>query len=96
MAEDVQFENRMSDSDALMWHIERDPQLRSTITVLWYLVRLPAETRLMEKIDRASRIVPRLRERVASSPFSLAPPRWEVSRSSRWMGEGPKRKDSFG
>lgn len=100
MADDVQFENRMSDSDALMWHIERDPQLRSTITVLWYLDRLPDERRLMEKIDRASRIVPRLRERVASSPFSLAPPRWEVDpdfdldfhvRRTRLAGEGSNR-----
>ena len=28
----VAFEDRMSDSDALMWSIEKDPMLRSTIT----------------------------------------------------------------
>jgi len=30
----IRFEHRMSDSDALMWNIERDPVLRSTITGL--------------------------------------------------------------
>ena len=78
MSEEVQFEHRMSDADALMWHIERDPQLRSTITTVWILDQMPDEPRLMSKIDRASRIVPRLRERVSSSAFSMAPPRWEV------------------
>ena len=34
---DVEFEPRMSDADALMWSIEKDPLLRSTITT-----RLPA------------------------------------------------------
>ena len=28
--------------------------------------------------DRASRVVPRLRQRVSSSPLSVAPPRWEI------------------
>ena len=101
MADEVQFENRMSDADALMWHIERDPQLRSTITTLWVLDRMPDEARLHEKIERASRIVPRLRERVASSQFSMAPPRWEVDpdfeldyhiRRTRLAGEGSMRE----
>ncbi|MDG2307903.1 MAG: wax ester/triacylglycerol synthase family O-acyltransferase [Candidatus Binatia bacterium] len=91
----------MSDADALMWHIERDPQLRSTITTLWVLDRMPDEARLHEKIERASRIVPRLRERVASSQFSMAPPRWEVDpdfeldyhiRRTRLAGEGSMRE----
>jgi hypothetical protein len=29
---EVRFEHRMSDADALMWAIEKDPMLRSTIT----------------------------------------------------------------
>lgn len=102
MAEDeeVQFEHRMSDADALMWHIERDPQLRSTITSLWVLDRMPDERRLIEKIERASRLVPRLRERVSSSQFSMSPPRWEVDpdfdldfhfRRTRLAGQGSMR-----
>ena len=37
----MQFETRMSDSDALMWHIEKDPILRSTITAVAFLDRRP-------------------------------------------------------
>ena len=78
MAEPMQFEHRMSDADALMWHIEQDPLLRSTITVIWRLDRPPDRARLDDRVERATRLLPRLRQRVASSPFSIAPPRWEV------------------
>jgi hypothetical protein len=30
----LRFERRMSDSEALMWTIEKDPMLRSTITAI--------------------------------------------------------------
>lgn len=101
MSEEVQFDHRMSDADALMWHIERDPQLRSTITTVWILDQMPDESRLVEKIERASRLVPRLRERVSSSQLSLAPPRWEVDpdfeldfhvRRTRIPGKGTMRE----
>ena len=41
MSGGVRFEHRMSDSDALMWHIEKDPLLRSTITIVWWLDARP-------------------------------------------------------
>ena len=100
MSEETQFENRMGDADALMWHIERDPLLRSTITVVWILDSMPDMERLAAKLDRASRLVPRLRERVVSSQFSMAPPRWEVDpdfdmdfhfRRMRLAGDGSMR-----
>jgi WS/DGAT/MGAT family acyltransferase len=79
MAHDsVRFEERMSDGDALMWNIERDPLLRSTITVIWTLDRAPDRARLERKIERATRAIPRLRQRVLPNPLALAPPRWEV------------------
>src|SRR5262245_26689875 len=74
----MRFEHRMSDSDALMWHIEKDPLLRSTITVVWWLDAPPDRGRLEDKIERATRLIPRLRQRVVSNPYSIAPPRWEV------------------
>ena len=40
MAETV-YEERMGDSDALAWTIERDPLLRSTIVSVWVLDRMP-------------------------------------------------------
>jgi hypothetical protein len=39
MAESMRFDRRMSDADSLMWHAEKDPLLRSTITVVWHLDR---------------------------------------------------------
>lgn len=78
MTESVVYEHRMSDSDALMWNIERDPVLRSTITGLWLLDVPPDRARLRERAERALHHIPRLRQRVAANPFSIAPPRWEV------------------
>ncbi len=73
----MSFEERMSDADALMWHIESDPTLRSTILSTWILDRRPDLSRFEAKADRATRLVPRLRQRVVADPLGLAPPRWE-------------------
>src|SRR5262245_49983788 len=78
MSGGVRFEHRMSDSDALMWHIEKDPLLRSTITIVWWLDRMPDRERLEDRIERATRLIPRLRQHVVSNPYSIAPPRWEI------------------
>jgi WS/DGAT/MGAT family acyltransferase len=74
----MRFEQRMSDSDALMWTIEKDPLLRSTITAVLILDSNPDRARLLERLERGSRLVPRLRQRVVGNPLSIAPPRWEV------------------
>jgi WS/DGAT/MGAT family acyltransferase len=71
------YEERMGDSDALTWTIERDPSLRSTIVSAWILDRMPDLDRLRAKIERTARVVPRLRQRVAEDPLGVAPPRWE-------------------
>jgi WS/DGAT/MGAT family acyltransferase len=79
MAHDpVRFDDRMSDGDALMWNIERDPLLRSTIAVVWLTDQAPDRGRLERKVERATRTIPRLRQRVMPNPLALAPPRWEV------------------
>jgi len=74
----LRFEDRMRDADALAWSIEKDPMLRSTITAVLILDRAPDRVRVADRLERGSRLVPRLRQRVVSSPWSLAPPRWEV------------------
>ena len=74
----IQYHDRMSDEDALMWSIEKDPMLRSTITTVILLDRQVPRERLRASFDRLSRVVPRLRQRVRSNPLSIAPPRWEV------------------
>lgn len=78
MTEEIRYEQRMSDSDALMWAIEKDPLLRSTITAVSLLDRPPDRARLEDRLERGTRLIPRLRQRVVGNPFSLAPPRWEV------------------
>ena len=75
---ELRFENRMSDTDALMWGIEKDPLLRSTIVAVSILDQAPDRDRLVERIERSTRMITRLRQRVVSPPFSVAPPRWVV------------------
>jgi WS/DGAT/MGAT family acyltransferase len=72
----MRFENRMSDMDALMWAIEKDPLLRSTITAVAVLDRAPDRARLTDKIERGLRMIPRLRQKAVSPPLSVAPPAW--------------------
>jgi WS/DGAT/MGAT family acyltransferase len=75
MAETV-YDERMGDSDALTWTIERDPLLRSTIVSVWLLDRMPDLDRAMAKLEHTVRAIPRLRQRVVEDPLGVAPPRW--------------------
>jgi diacylglycerol O-acyltransferase len=75
---EIRFDDRMSDADALMWTIEKDPLLRSTITSVALFDQALDRDRFVEAIDRTTRLVPRLRQRVQANAFSIAPPRWEV------------------
>ncbi|MEZ5138754.1 MAG: wax ester/triacylglycerol synthase family O-acyltransferase [Acidimicrobiales bacterium] len=75
---ELRFEHRMTDADALMWTIEKDPLLRSTITAVLRLDAAPDEKRLRQLLERGTRLVPRMRQRVRGNPYSIAPPRWEV------------------
>lgn len=74
----MQYETRMSDADALMWNIEKDPILRSTITAVAVLDRRPDREALLYRLERGTRLIPRMRQRVVGNPYSIAPPRWEV------------------
>src|SRR2546421_4663501 len=78
MAEEIRFDRRMSEADALMWAIEKDPLLRSTITAIAVLDRAPDRERFTERMERASLLIPRLRQRVVASPLVPSPPRWVV------------------
>jgi len=78
MTDDMLYEDRMSDADALMWNIEKDPALRSTITAVFTFDRAIDRDILTHRFERLSRVIPRLRQRVRSNPLSMAPPRWEI------------------
>ena len=71
------FASRLNESDALMWTIERDPCLRSTIVAVSMLDRSPDWDRLVQRFAEACEIIPRLRQRIAETPLRLAPPHWE-------------------
>ena len=70
------FEQHLGASDAVLWDIEKDPVLRSTITAIALLDRLPDWDRLERRIHHGSVQVPRLRQRVMVPPLRLGPPRW--------------------
>ena len=78
MADNPRFTQHMSDEDALMWMVEKDPILRSTIIAVALFDRPPDFDRLRARIDRATCLIPRFRQRVLSPPFRLGPPRWSV------------------
>ena len=69
---------RMGAFDAVMFGVEDDPVLRSVIVMLAELDGQPDEERLRFRVDRMTRMVPQLRQRVIGNPFSIAPPRWET------------------
>ncbi len=66
----------MRASDAFSWYMERDPALRSTVVIMAWLDRPPDWDLLVARIDRASRLVPAMRQRVVESPLAFAAPRW--------------------
>ncbi len=74
----IRYEDRMSNEDALMWAIEKDPALRSTITSVFLFDGPIDRDFLVRRFERMSRAVPRLHQRVRSNMLSMAPPRWEV------------------
>ena len=78
MDEGIRFDNRMSDAEGLMWRLDKDPYLTSTIMNLSVLDRAPDFARLRRRMTRASIAIPRLRQRVQSFPANIAPPMWVV------------------
>jgi len=70
----------MRASDAFSWYMERDPALRSTVVVVAWLDRNPDWDLLVARLDRASRLIPSLRQRVVESPLAFAAPRWTYDR----------------
>ena len=71
----VEMGPRMSDAEGLMWRLEKDPYLSSTAANLTVLDSPPDMERLAQRMLRATRIVPRLRQRVQPA-LGLQPPAW--------------------
>jgi WS/DGAT/MGAT family acyltransferase len=66
----------MSELEAMMWHLERDPRLASTFANVTFLDREPDIGRLKARLAAALPGVPRLRQRVVAPLGRLTPPLW--------------------
>lgn len=75
--EALDYDDRMSDFDALLWAIEEDPRLASTVVGVATFDKAVDPEDVRYRADRLSRVIPRLRQRVVGNPVSLVPPRWE-------------------
>ena len=72
-----EFPGRMNATDSLMWRVERDPRLRSTITAVSLLDRLPDWEAVRARVAVATDSIPRLRQRVVDRPAAFGSPLWE-------------------
>ena len=75
-ARTVRSERRMSDAEALMWNLEKDPSLRSTFLNVTFLDSIPSFDGFRARIARAVQEIPRLRQKVVPSTARMAPPAW--------------------
>jgi WS/DGAT/MGAT family acyltransferase len=66
----------MSDAEGLLWRLERDPFLSSNIANISIVDRPVEVGRLIRRLERATQLVPRLRQRVQSAPVNVTPPSW--------------------
>jgi WS/DGAT/MGAT family acyltransferase len=70
------FTPSMTASDSVLWAIERDPELRSTVTAIALLDRPPDRDHLRARVEVAVQALPRLHQRVVERQFGLGHPRW--------------------
>jgi diacylglycerol O-acyltransferase / wax synthase len=72
----VTFQRRMSDFEALMWNVEKDPWLNPSGGVIVVCDRPPNVADFRRRIVHAVAEIPRLRERVVPGVGRLSPPSW--------------------
>ena len=66
----------LTENDSLMWTVESDPLLRSTIVGLVVLEETPDWDDLVARMERVIRSVPILRQRVVNPPLHPRTQRW--------------------
>ncbi len=67
----------MTDLEALMWNLDKDPHLTSVFANVTVLDCSPDREYLRRKLGRAVAEIPRLHQRVVPAFGRLAPPTWE-------------------
>jgi diacylglycerol O-acyltransferase / wax synthase len=78
--QELQHRHHVTDGDAMLLRIEKDPQLRNTISAVIALDGVPDRAAVLERLERMSRSVPGCRHRLVTPPLGLATPRWVVDR----------------
>ncbi len=76
MSDTARFDRKMSDAEGLMWRLEKDPHLSSAFANVTILDRPPDFERLVQRMERATHVVERLRQRVQPAPVNLTAPTW--------------------
>jgi diacylglycerol O-acyltransferase len=66
----------MSGSDTVLWSIERDARLQSTVTAVALLDRNVDAAALRRRLQAAVDYFPKLRQRVVGAPFGVGHPHW--------------------
>lgn len=74
----VGFADQMSDAEALMWNVEKDPWLASTIGTLILTDRPIDPVRLRRRLTHAVATIARMRARVAPRLGRLQAPGWQT------------------
>src|SRR6476661_8837161 len=77
---EVAFARRMSDQEALMWNIEKDPWMNPSGAALTILDQPVDFEVLTARIRYGLSCVPRLRERVVPGLGRMSPPVWATDR----------------
>ena len=72
----MRFDRRMSDAEGLLWRLEKDPFLSSNVANITIVDRPVDVARLIRRLERATQLVPRLRQRVQPAPVNVTPPSW--------------------
>jgi WS/DGAT/MGAT family acyltransferase len=72
----ITYNRKMTDAEGLMWRLENDPHLSSTFAAISILDRSPDFAQFRQRMERASLVMPRLRQTVRVVPGNLAPPTW--------------------
>jgi diacylglycerol O-acyltransferase len=74
---EIRSERRMSDVEAMMWNVEKDPYLSSNVGNVTVLDCRPDVDRFRNRLLQAVERIPRLHQRVVPALGRMAPPEWQ-------------------